>query len=99
VQRHIIDFVKCSTIDDSKFQPGGIYYDKFSTETNWYCPETGNIPYSGFGGTAIWFIPKNSDEFNILDDPSPYMGNSFDVVMMTQGFSMDNFLEDNENGE
>lgn len=60
-----IDMVPCSSINNTKFQPGGQIFDLLNAKdtpfNKWaLCPETGNINYNGFAGTNLWVIPKGN---------------------------------------
>ena len=71
--------IPCTSLNNTKFQPGGIYenvvIDPKNPDDNWtLCPETGDLNYSGFAGTNLWIIPKgNLNDSTIVQEFDPHI--------------------------
>jgi hypothetical protein len=57
-------FIKCTEIDDTRFEPEGAYYKELKLDENpeTLCPADGTIHFNGAMGTSLWVVPTISVE-------------------------------------
>jgi len=81
--------VLCSSLNNTKFQKGGIYEtldnDPDYPDVNYtLCPETGDIDYNGFTGTNLWVIPKgNLTNDTVAQEYAGLIGIDFRLISST----------------
>ena len=82
--------VRCSSLDNPKFQEGGIFHDIIH-DTWTLCPETGDLNYNGFAGTNLWVIPKGDLTNKTVQESLDQVEIGFMVV--TESFSIKEFTK------
>ena len=71
-----------------------MYYEEFGQSAGILCPETGDVNYGGSMGTNLWVIPvKDSDDYNIYNDATPYENNEVTIWYSTESFKIGDYVK------